>query len=149
MRTLRTFAAGTAVWTAVSLVAVGQTETGLFAFGANMYSAGILDQPRERTEARCPELFRPPAVGDAFAYRVFRGPELQRGISAAVVATNLLDCADGPEIAIHPGELRLDLLRALYLTDVLHRSPQTLDEEPPLEPFLPPIFEIQKPLRRE
>ena len=142
MRTLRTFAAGTAVWTAVSLVAVGQTETGLFAFGANTYAAGILDEPRERTEARCPELFRPPAVGDAFAYRVFRGQKLQRELSAAVIATNLLECADGPEIAIHPGQLRFDLLRALYLTDALHQTPQTGSEErPPLPPpqYVPKI----------
>ena len=145
MRTLRTFAAGTAVWTAVSLVAVGQTETGLFAFGANMYSAGILDQPRERTEARCPELFRPPAVGDAFAYRVFRGRDLLREISATVVSTNLLDCADGPEIAIHPGQLRLDLLRALYLTDALHQTPQILDATPAAPPLDQPEIHLIDP----
>ena len=125
----------------MSLVAVGQTETGLFAFGANTYSAGILDEPRERTEARCPELIRPPAVGDAFAYRVFRGQELRREIAATVVASNLLDCADGPEIAIHPGQLRLDLLRALYLTDALHQTPQTCSEE---RPSLPPPQYVPK-----
>lgn len=135
MRTLRTFAAGTAVWTAAWLVAAGQTETGLFAFGANTYSAGILDQPRERTEARCPELFRPPAIGDAFAYRVFQSKKLQRVLSATVASPDRLDCADGPEIAIHPGQLRIDLLRSLYLTDALHQTPQTGSEE---RPSLPP-----------
>lgn len=145
MRTLRTFAAGTAVWAAAWLAAAGQTETGLFAFGANTYSAGILDQPRERTEVRCPDLFRSPAVGDAFAYRVFRGKKLQREISATVVSANLLDCADGPEIAIHPGQLRFDLLRALYLTDALHQTPQTIDEPRPAA--FSPQPEIQLPDR--
>ena len=122
--------------------AAGQTETGLFAFGDSTYPADVLDQPREQAKARCPELFRPPAVGDALAYRVFRGPELQREISAAVVATNRLDCADGPEISIHPGQLRFDLLRALYLTDALHQTPQTGSKErPPLPPpqYVPKI----------
>lgn len=141
MRAIRTFAAGTAVWTAALLVAAAPPETGLFAFGANTYSAGILDEPRERTETRCPELFRPPAVGDAFAYRVFRGKKLQREISATVVATNLLDCADGPEIAIHPGQLRFDLLRALYLTDALHQTPQTIDAPPVAPPVAPPLYQ--------
>ena len=139
MRAIQTFAAGAAIWSVAWLAAAGQTETGFFAFGANTYSAGILDQPRERTETRCPELFRPPAVGDTLAYRVFRGPELQREISATVVATNLLECADGPEIAIHPGDLRLDLLRALYLTDALHQTPQTI-EGPPVAPVFKPAF---------
>ena len=139
MRILRTLAAGTAVWTAAWLVAAGQTETGLYAFGTNTYSAGILDEPRERTEARCPELFRPPAVGDGLAYRVFHGKKLQRELTATVIATNLLECADGPEIAIHPGQLRLDLLRALFLTDALHQTPQIL-EAPPAAPVFKPDF---------
>ena len=144
MRAIRTFAAGTAVWAAAWLAAAGQTETDFFAFGANTYSAGILDQSRERTESRCPELFRPPAVGDALAYRVFRGKTLQREICATVIATNLLDCADGPEIAIHPGQLRFDLLRALYLTDALHRTPQIL-EAPPASPVIEPVFKRWDP----
>ncbi len=123
------------------LAAAGQPESSFFVFGSNVCYAGILDEPRETIAARCPELFQPPAVGDAFAYRVFRGRDLLREISATVVSTNLLDCADGPEIAIHPGQLRLDLLRALYLTDALHRAPQTLDEGPPLETLPPPTFD--------
>ena len=147
MRAIRTFAAGTAVWAAALLnVDAGQPETGFFAFGANAYAAGILDEPRENAEAQFPELFRPPAVGDAFAYRVFRGEELRREISATVVSTDLLDCADGPEIAIRPGDLRLDLLRALYLTDALHQTPQTLDA-PPAAPLIyqPEIRQIDPP----
>lgn len=138
MRAIRTFAAGTAVWTAAWLAAAAQPETGLLAFGSNTYSAAILDEPRERTEIQCPELFRQPAIGDAFAYRVFRGQELQREIAAAVVASDLLDCADGPEIAIQPGQLRFDLLRALYLTDALHRSPQTIEGPPAALPLYQP-----------
>ena len=146
MRAIRTFAAGTAVWTVAWLSAVaGPPETGQFAFGSNTYSAGILDDPRERTEAQHPELFRLPAIGDAFAYRVFHGPELQRGISAAVVATNLLDCADGPEIAIQPGQLRFDLLRALYLTDALHQTPQTIEAPPAALPLYQPEIHLIDP----
>ena len=90
--------------------------------------------------ARCPELFQPPAVGDVFAYRVFREATLQRELSASVVSSSVLDGADGPEIAIHPGQLRLDLLRSLYLTDALHRTPQIHDEPPPAPPLLPPTI---------
>ncbi|MGD9611755.1 MAG: hypothetical protein AB7V22_02515 [Kiritimatiellia bacterium] len=142
MRAIRKIAAGTAVWTAAWLAAAGQPETGFFAFGANTYSAGILDEPRESTETRCPELFRPPAVGDPLAYRVFRGKILQREISAAVVSTNLLECADGPEIAIHPGQLRLDLFRALYLTDALHQTPQSSDAPPAAGPLYQPEIHL-------
>ncbi|NCC94152.1 MAG: hypothetical protein EOM10_12860 [Opitutae bacterium] len=144
MRALRTFATGTAVWTAAWLAAAAPPETGFFAFGANTYSAGILDLSREPTEARCPELFQPPAVGDAFAYRVFRGKELRREMTATVVSPHLLECADGPEIAIHPGQLRLDLLRALYLTDALHQTPQIL-EGPPADPVSKPVFKPWNP----
>ena len=139
MHFIRTFAAGTAVWIAAGLAAAGQAETGLFAFGSATYPAGILDAPREQAEVRFPELFRPPAVGDALAYRVFRAATLQRELLAAVVSSNVLDCADGPEIAIHPGQRRLDLLRSLYLTDALHRAPQIHDEPPPA-PSLPPTI---------
>lgn len=128
------------------LAAAAPPETRFFAFGANTYSAGILDEPRKRMEARCPELFQPPAVGDAFAYRVFRGKQLQREISATVVSANLLECADGPEIAIHPAQLRLDLLRALYLTDALHQTPQILDAPPAAPPLCQPeIHPIDPP----
>ena len=122
--------------------AAGQTETAQVFFGTHAYPAAVLDQPRAETEAQHPELFRPPTLGDAFAYRVFRGDALAREIAGTVVATNVLDCADGPEIAIHPGDLRLDLLRALYLTDVLHRSPQILEEGPPLQTLPPSTFEV-------
>ena len=145
MRAIRIFAAGTAVWTAALLAAAGQPETGFFAFGANTYSAEILDMPRSRAEARCPELFRPPAGGDHLAYRVFRGKDLQREISATVVSTHLLECDDGPEIAIHPGDLRLDLLRALYLTDALHRTPQTIDAPPAARPLYQPEIHLIDP----
>ena len=146
MRAIRTFAAGTAVWAAAWLASASPPETGLFAFGANVYSAGILDEPRATIAAKCPELLRPPAVGDALAYRVFRGKDLQREISAAVAATDLLDCADGPEIAIHPGQLRLDLLRALYLTDALHQTPQTIEGPPAAPPpYQPEIHLIDPP----
>ena len=129
--------------------AAGQTETAQVFFGTHAYPAAVLDQPRAETEAQHPELIRPPTLGDAFAYRVFRGDALAREIAGTVVSTNVLDCAAGPEIAIHPGDLRLDLLRALYLTDVLHRSPQTLDEGPPLNPLPPPTFEIREPRLHE
>ena len=146
MRAIRTFAAGTAVWAAAGLAAAaGPPETSFFAFGANTYSVGILDEPRETIAAKCPELFRPPAVGDAFAYRVFRGQKLQRELSAAVIATNLLECADGPEIAIHPGQLRFDLLRALYLTDALHQTPQILDATPAAPPLDQPEIHLIDP----
>ena len=124
------------------LAAAAAPETRFFAFGANTYSAGILDEPRETIAARCPELFQPPAVGDAFAYRVFRGRDLLREISATVVSTNLLECADGPEIAIHPGQLRFDLLRALYLTDALHQTPQILETAPAALPVYQPEIHL-------
>ena len=127
------------------LAAAGQPESSFFVFGSNVCYAGILDEPRETIAARCPELFRPPAVGDAFAYRVFRGRDLLREISATVVSTNLLDCADGPEIAIHPGQLRLDLLRALYLTDALHQTPQILDAPPAAPPLDQPEIHLIDP----
>ena len=142
MRTIRRFAAGTAVWTAALLAAAGQPETDFFAFGANTYSAEIMDMPRSRAEARCPELFRPPAVGDHLAYRVFQGKTLQRELAAAVVSTNLLECADGPEIAIHAGQLRFDLLRALYLTDALHQTPQTIAAPPAAPPLYQPEIHL-------
>ena len=122
--------------------AAGQTETAQVFFGTHAYPAAVLDHPRAETEAQHPELIRPPTLGDAFAYRVFRGDALAREIAGTVVSTNVLDCAAGPEIAIHPGDLRLDLLRALYLTDVLHRSPQILDEGPPLKNPPPASIEI-------
>ncbi len=118
-------------------------EIAVFSFGTNVYPFAILEQPRADVQAAHPELLEPPGLGDAFAYRVGRGDETIRGIVATVVAANVLECADGPEIAIHPGDLRLDLLRALYLTDVLHRSPQTGDERPPLAPPISDVFEIQ------
>ena len=127
------------------LAAAGQPESSFFVFGSNVCYAGILDEPRETIAARCPELFQPPAVGDAFAYRVFRGRDLLREISATVVSTNLLDCADGPEIAIHPGQLRLDLLRALYLTDALHQTPQILDATPAAPPLDQPEIHLIDP----
>ena len=127
------------------LAAAGQPESSFFVFGSNVCYAGILDEPRETIAARCPELFQPPAVGDAFAYRVFRGRDLLREISATVVSTNLLDCADGPEIAIHPGQLRLDLLRALYLTDALHQTPQILDAPPAAPPLDQPEIHLIDP----
>ena len=139
---IRHIAVGMGFWIALLSSAAGQTETAQFGFGTNTYPASILDRPRVETEAKHPELFRPPAVGDAFAYRVFRGGVLLREIAGTVVSSNVLECADGPEIALHPGDLRLDLLRALYLTDVLHRSPQILDEGPPLKNPPPASIEI-------
>ena len=149
MNGIRHIAVGMGIWLVLLSTAPGQTESAQFFFGTNDYPGSVIDRPRLETEAEHPELFRPPNVGDAFAYRVFIGDALAREIAGTVVSATVLECADGPEIALHPGDLRLDLLRALYLTDILHRSPQTLDEEPPSEPFLPPTFEIQKPLLRE
>ena len=142
---IRHIANAAAFGLALLSAAAGQTETGLFAFGDSTYPADVLDQPREQAKARCPELFRPPAVGDALAYRVFRGQDLQREISATVVAPNRLDCADGPEIAIHPGQLRFDLLRALYLTDALHRTPQTIEGPPAALPLYQPEIRLIDP----
>ena len=132
MNLIRTIAA----WTVACgcSLAAAQTEPAVFQFGTHVYPAEILDEPRADVESRFPELGRPPDVGDAFAYRVANGAGPAREIAAAVVATNVLECAAGPEIAIHPGELRLDLLRALYLTDALHRAPQTPDDVFPAEP---------------
>ena len=130
------------IWVALLSSAAGQTETAQVFFGTHAYPAAVLDRPRAETEAQHPELFRPPTLGDAFAYRIFCNDMLTREIAGTVVATNVLDCADGPEIAIHPGDLRLDLLRSLYLTDVLHRSPQILDEEPSLKTLPPSRFEV-------
>ncbi|HPT15805.1 MAG TPA: hypothetical protein PK388_00835 [Kiritimatiellia bacterium] len=145
MNLIRTIAA----WTAAGgcSLAAAQTETAVFQFGARTYSAAILDESRADVERRFPELGRPPDVGDAFAYRVANDAGPAREIAAAVVATDVLECAAGPEIAIHPGELRLDLLRALYLTDILHHSPQILeDPRPPLPPA--PDFDPQIPPNR-
>ena len=141
MNGIRHIAVGTGIWIALLSSAAGQTETAQFFFGAKVYPASVLDRPRAETEAQHPELFRPPAVGDAFAYRVFRGDVLLREIAGTVVSPTILECAEGPEISLHD-DLRLDLLRALYLTDILHRSPQTLDEGPPLNPLPPPTFDV-------
>ena len=141
MNGIRHIAITTGIWAALLSSAAGQTETAQVFFGANAYPAAVLDRPRAESEAKHPELFRPPSVGDTFAYRVFRGDALEREIAGTVVSADVLACADGPEIAIHPGDLRLDLLRDLYLTDVLHRSPQTLDEGPPLKTLPPPSFD--------
>ena len=127
------------------LAAAGQPESSFFVFGSNVCYAGILDEPHQTIADKCPELFRPPAVGDAFAYRVFRGRDLLREISATVVSTNLFECADGPEIAIHPGQLRFDLLRALYLTDALHQTPQTIDAPPVARPLDQPEIHLIDP----
>ena len=139
MNGIRHIAMKAGIWVALLTSAAGQTETAQVFFGTHAYPASILDRPRAETEAQHPELFRPPTLGDAFAYRVFRGDALAREIAGTVVATNVLDCAAGPEIAIHPGDLRLDLLRALYLTDILHRSPQVGGEPP--SPLPPPSFD--------
>jgi hypothetical protein len=149
MNGFRHIATGTGLWLALLSTAPGQTESAQFFFGTNAYPADLLDRPRLDSEAEHPELFRPPNVGDVFVYRVLLGNTLAREIAGTVVSASILECADGPEIALHPGDLRLDLLRALYLTDVLHRTPQILDAEPPSEPFLPPTFEIQEPPFRE
>lgn len=142
MNLIRTIAA----WTVAGgcSLAAAQTEPAVFQFGARTYSAAILDESRTGVERRFPELGRPPAIGDAFAYRVANGAAPAREIAAVVVATDVLACAAGPEIAIHPGELRLDLLRALYLTDVLHHSPQILEDRPAAAPLAPTIFDIQE-----
>ena len=142
MSGIRHIAVGTGIGIALLFSAAGQTETAQFGFGTNVYPASVLDRPRAETETQHPELFRPPAVGDAFAYRVSRDGAPVREIAGTVVSSNVLECADGPEIALHPGDLRLDLLRALYLTDVLHRSPQILDEGPPLKNPPPASIEI-------
>ena len=142
MNLIRTIAA----WTVAGgcSLAAAQTEPAVFQFGTHVYPAEILDEPRADVESRFPELGRPPDVGDAFAYRVANGAGPAREIAAVVVATDVLECATGPEIAIHPGELRFDLLRALYLTDVLHRSPQVGGEPPsPLPPPISDVIEIQ------
>ena len=139
MSGIRHIAVGTGIGIALLFSAAGQTETAQVFFGANAYPAAVLDRPRAETETQHPELFRPPAVGDAFAYRVCRDGAPVREIAATVVSSNVLECADGPEIALHPGDLRLDLLRALYLTDILHRSPQFGSEPPPS--FPPPTFD--------
>ena len=149
MNGIRHIAVAAGIGLALLSAAAGQTETALFLFGPNAYPGDLLDRPRPEAESRFPELFRPPAAGDAFAYRVLRGGTLVREIAATVVSSNVLACADGPEIALHPGDLRCDLLRDLYLTDALHRSPQTLDEGPPLDPAPPPTFEIWEPQLRE
>ena len=144
MNGIRHIAMKAGIWVALLTSAAAQTETALVFFGTHAYPASILDRPRAETEAQHPELFRPPTLGDAFAYRVFRGDALAREIAGTVVSTDVLDCAAGPEIAIHPGDLRLDLLRALYLTDVLHRSPQVGGEPPsPLPPPISDVIEIQ------
>lgn len=145
MNAIRHIAAGTGIWFALLTAVPGQAEDPQFFFGTNAYPASILDHPRSETEAEHPELLRPPIVGDAFAYRVFRGGVLARQIAATVVSATVLDCAEGPEIALHPGDLRLDLFRALYLTDILHRSPQILDETPPRDPVPAPTFNIFEP----
>lgn len=144
MSGIRHIAVGTGIWIALLCSAAGQIETAQFGFGTNAYPASVLDRPRAETEARHPELFRPPAVGDAFAYRVSRDGAPAREIAATVVSSNVLECTDGPEITLHSGDLRFDLLRALYLTDVLHRSPQILDEKLPLNPLSPDSIEIME-----
>ena len=134
-------------WTLAIMAACAENpnETALFFFGPNEYSAAILDMPRTSLASKCPELFQPPAIGDSIAFRVFRRGAPVREIAATVVASDLLECADGPEIAIHPGQLRLDLLRALYLTDALHRTPQTGGEAPPVPPIPQPTIHILAP----
>lgn len=145
MNFIRTFAAGLAA--CGCSFAAAQTETAGFQFGTHVYPAEILEEPRADVESRFPELGRPPAIGDAFAYRVANGAAPAREIAATVVATDVLECAAGPEIAIHPGELRLDLLRALYLTDILHHSPQILEDRPS-SPSPAPDFDPQIPPNR-
>lgn len=149
MNVIRHIAVAAGFGLALLSAAAGQPETAHFLFGTNAYPGDLLDRPRPEAEARFPELFRPPAAGDAFAYRVLPAGARAREIAGSVVSSNLLACADGPDIALHPGDLRLDLLRALYLTDVLHRSPQLLDGKPPSAPALPPTFEIPEPRLRE
>ena len=144
MSGIRHIAVGTGIGIALLFSAAGQTETAQFGFGTNAYPASVLDRPRAETEAQHPELFRPPTLGDAFAYRVYRGDALAREIAGTVVSTDVLDCAAGPEIAIHPGDLRLDLLRALYLTNILHHSPQILEDRPSSSPPAPDTFDIQE-----
>lgn len=144
MNGIRHIAVGTGIGIALLFSAAGQTETAQFFFGAKTYPASILDGPRAETETQRPELFRPPSVGDAFAYRVFRSDVLLREIAGTVVSPTILECAEGPEISIHNGDVRLDLLRALYLTDVLHRSPQIIDEGPPLKNPPPASIEIME-----
>ena len=139
MNGIRHIAMKAGIWVALLTSAAAQTETAQVFFGTHAYPASILDRPRAETEAQHPELFRPPTLGDAFAYRVFRGDALAREIAGTVVSADVLACADGPEIAIHPGDLRLDLLRDIYLTDVLHRSPQVGGEPP--SPLPPPSFD--------
>lgn len=126
---------------ALTASACGQTETFRFFFGTNAYPAAILDRPRLETEADHPELFLPPAIGDSFACRVYRDRALARELAGTVVSPTVLACANGPEIAVYD-DLRIDLLRALYMTDVLHRSPQTLEEGPPWPPLPPPTFDV-------
>ena len=139
MNGIRHIAMKAGIWVALLTSAAGQTETAQVFFGTHAYPASILDRPRAETEAQHPELFRPPTLGDAFAYRVFRGDALAREIAGTVVSTDVLDCAAGPEIASHPGSLRPDLLRDIDLTGVVHRSPRVGGEPP--SPLPPPSFD--------
>ena len=135
------------IWAAVAVSAAGPDESSQFFFGAKAYPADILDAPRPRIDSEYPELLRPPAIGETFTFRICRGTNPVREIAGTVVSSNVLECADGPEISLHD-DLRLDLLRALYLTDILHRSPQIIDAETPVNPRPPPFIEILEPRPR-
>lgn len=144
MSAIRTWAAWAAAGSLWIFAARGQPETGVFLFEANTYSAGILDLPRANLKSRCPELCRPPAIGDAFAYCVYQGSNTVRKITGTVVSSNILECAAGPEISLRDTDLRIDLLRSLYLTDALQRTPQTnLDDKPVPPP--PPEYQVISP----
>ena len=118
-------------------IAPAQSPSAWFVFGANTYPLDILDVPRPQAEAEHPELFLPPAIGDAFTLRVRDGSLPVRELTGTVISSNILECLDGPDIFIHD-DIRLDLLRDLFMTDLLHHAPQTGGDEPPSPPHAPP-----------
>lgn len=105
-------------------------ETATFFHGPAAYPAEVTQWPRTRIESVHPELLRAPSIGDGFAFRVCRGTNRVREITGTIAAADILECDEGPEIHIRDQSV-VDVFHALYMTDILHQSPQIEDDFTP------------------
>jgi len=101
--------------------AVEQQETATLIYGSTTYPSKVADLPQERIESDYQDLLLPPSVGYKFAYCVNSGTSEIRKIEGVVVASNKLECIDGPEIRYDGGTI-FDFFHVLSWIGKMHPS---------------------------
>ena len=126
MSTIRHITVAIMIIAATLCLAADQKETSTLFYGTTGYPTEVINWPRARIESAHPELLKHPLIGDMLAFRAYSGTNLLREIRGTVVSAEILACKEGPEINIAGGVI-VDLFNSLYLTDILHQSPQDDD----------------------